>query len=111
MSVSGQVASAAAVARSRASWAALRATSSSPPRAMSASMPSRSATAMTSVDRLVERPLLGDRRRRGHRAADVLLAAAGDAVGQPAAVAARRAEPGEARLQHDDAQVRPGPLR
>ena len=49
VSVCGQVASAAAVSRSRASWAALRATSSSPPRAMPASMPSRSATATTSA--------------------------------------------------------------
>ena len=110
VSVSGQVASAAALARSRPSWAALRATSSSPPRMMSASMPSRGGDLDHPGDRRVERPLLRDR-RPAVAAPDVLLAAAGDAVGQPAAVAPRGAVPGEPRLQHDDPQVRPRALQ
>jgi hypothetical protein len=61
------------------------------------------------VDRLVERPLPGH-----HGVAPVLaghrVAVAGDLPGQPAAVAARRAESGEARLQHHDSQSRVGPL-
>ena len=62
------------------------------------------------VDGVVEGLLPGQ-----HAVAAVQLrhpvAVSGHQPGQPAAVAARRAEPGEPRLQHDDAQRRVGPLQ
>src|SRR5580658_3173697 len=63
------------------------------------------------VHRLLELALQVEHPGLTARAAGVALAGAGQGRGDPAAVAAGRAEPGERGLQHDHAQVRVGLLQ